>query len=178
MSRPRETCEPLPPPPPLDAAVTLSLQHSLADSVACPSTSAALASRPPRRRAVRAVCEVLDNVGGNAVMVREEAVSCLARLCGSGGQADYLAGRTLLRSVTNDTAHVVRRAAFELLTVVQLAPGERREALATAMGFLRREDLRGESLFKPNGDPLSLCAEAIGVVGAFTREISDAPVRG
>jgi hypothetical protein len=47
---------------------------------------------------------------------------------------------------------------------------EQQEAVDLAMTHLRKEDLRGEPLFKPNGDPLSLCTEAALTVGAFARE--------
>jgi hypothetical protein len=35
---------------------------------------------PCNRRTITAVCDILDNMANNAVMVREEAVSCLAKV--------------------------------------------------------------------------------------------------
>jgi len=127
-----------------------------------------LAQVAPRgdERAISAVCEVLTDFKSHSVAVREAAVESLAEmLSDTRGSGDMVAFQCLLNTVTQDSAHTVRRAAFELIPTVAVGPQERAALLELAMPFLTREDLRGQPLFKPNGDPMSLCSEAIGAVG-------------
>jgi HEAT repeat protein len=96
-----------------------------------------------------------------SIVVRRAALAALGRL---GLQGDPRVGETLAACVERDGAHDVRHEAFRLLAR-KAAPRDPR-AYALALLHLRKRDLPGEPLFKPNGDPQALTEPAIATISS------------
>jgi hypothetical protein len=108
---------------------------------------------------VRALCLRLLRKQ-EAIPTRHIILGALRKVSGRGNQEVVDA---LLECAEVDRCFEIRQAAVALLSHV--APLQDERVMTLALQELRKQDLRGEPLFKPYGDPMALTKEAIEIVG-------------
>ena len=107
------------------------------------------------------LCGTLLDVKQQPIKNRLLALDALGRVASRGNEA---AVTSLLACVIKDNCHDVRRPAMALLAVLSGEADAR--VLDLALTHLRKQDLRGQPLFKPYGCPMALTTEAIRVAAA------------
>ena len=95
-----------------------------------------------------------------AIPTRQIILGALRKVAGRGNHEVVDA---LLECAEVDSCFEIRQAAVALLSHFASLQDER--VMTLALQELRKQDLRGEPLFKPYGDPMALTKEAIEIVG-------------
>ena len=108
--------------------------------------------------------------GKESIMVREAGIVAITVISNKDNEQVLEA---LLGVAQRDKVHSVRKLALQALSLVPSRRGGRdisptgQRVLSEALSLLEKKELRGQPLFKPNGDPLSLSAEALAIVGVL-----------